>query len=102
MVGGLPIRADAAASAADHGVAAPGLCPGCPDRPLVGRSGAGTFPARWRADPVPALRASLDDARNVEQKLQAELASRRDDLRKRQEHCKLTEPPLPAERWSRG
>jgi hypothetical protein len=53
-------------------------------------------------DPVPALKASLDDARNVERRLKAELASRQDDLRKRLEQCKPVEPALPAERWSKG
>jgi hypothetical protein len=53
-------------------------------------------------DPMLALRASLDDARNVEKKLKAELASRQDDLRRRLEQCKPSEPPLPAERWSKG
>jgi hypothetical protein len=53
-------------------------------------------------DPVPALKASLDDARNVERKLRTELASRQDDLRKQLEQCKPAEPPLPAERWSKG
>ena len=54
------------------------------------------------ADPVPALKASLDDAREAETKLRAELASRQDDLRKQLEQCKPAEPPLPAERWSKG
>jgi hypothetical protein len=54
------------------------------------------------ADPVPALKASLDDSREAEKKLRAELASRQDDLRKQLERCKPAEPPLPAERWSKG
>jgi hypothetical protein len=49
-----------------------------------------------------ALKASLDDMRNVEKGLKAELASRQADLQKRLEQCKPSEPPLPAERWSRG
>ncbi len=53
-------------------------------------------------DPVPALKASLDDAREAERKLRVELASRQDDLRKKLDQCKPTEPPLPAERWSKG
>jgi hypothetical protein len=53
-------------------------------------------------DPMLALKASLDDARNLEKKLKAELASRQDDLRKRLEQCKPSGPPLPAERWSKG
>jgi hypothetical protein len=53
-------------------------------------------------DPMGALKASLDDARNVETELRAELANRQDDLRKQLEQCKPTEPPLPAERWSKG
>jgi len=53
-------------------------------------------------DPVPALKASLDDERNVEKKLKMELASRQDDLRKHLENCKPAGPALPAERWSKG
>lgn len=53
-------------------------------------------------DPMLALKASLDDMRNVESGLEAELASRQADLRKRLEQCKPSEPPLPAERWSKG
>src|SRR5262245_28347882 len=53
-------------------------------------------------DPTPALRASLEEARNVERNLKAELASRRGDLEKRIEQCSPVESPLPAERWSRG
>src|SRR5215470_12957643 len=53
-------------------------------------------------DPTAVLKASLDDARNVEKNLRAELAVRQDDLRKRLERCKPAEPPLPAERWSKG
>jgi len=53
-------------------------------------------------DPIRLLKASLDDARNVEKNLKAELAARQDDLRKRLEQCKPGEPPLPAERWSKG
>ena len=53
-------------------------------------------------DPLPALKASLDDARGVEKKLRAELASVQDDLRKQLEHCKPAGPALPAERWSKG
>jgi hypothetical protein len=62
--------------------------------------------AAGRADPVldptPALKSSLNDARADQKKLQAELAARQEDLRKQTEHCKLAEPPLPAERWSKG
>jgi hypothetical protein len=54
------------------------------------------------ADPVPVLKASLDASRQAEKKLQAELASRQDDLRRQLEQCKPAEPPLPAERWSKG
>ncbi len=53
-------------------------------------------------NPVPALKASLDEARDAEQKLRAELASQQDDLRKQLEQCKPAEPPLPAQRWSKG
>src|SRR5689334_22648961 len=53
-------------------------------------------------DPMPALEASLGDARNVEKRLKSELASRQDDLRKRLEQCNPPGPPLPAERWSKG
>ena len=53
-------------------------------------------------DPMLALKASLDDMRNVEKGLKAELASRQEDLGKRLEQCKPSEPPLPAERWSKG
>jgi hypothetical protein len=53
-------------------------------------------------DPVPALKASLDESREAEKKLRVELASRQDDLRRQLEQCKPTEPPLPAERWSKG
>jgi hypothetical protein len=53
-------------------------------------------------DPTLALKASLDDVRNVEKRLKAEVASRQDDLRKRLEQCKPSEPSLPAERWSKG
>lgn len=53
-------------------------------------------------DPVPALKASLDESREVERKLRAALASSQDDLRKQLEQCKPTEPALPAERWSKG
>jgi hypothetical protein len=52
-------------------------------------------------NPMLALKASLDDMRNVEKGLKAELASRQADLRKRLEQCKAG-PPLPAERWSKG
>ncbi len=52
-------------------------------------------------DPLPVLKASLADGRNVERTLRAELASSQDDLRKKLEQCK-PEPPLPAERWSKG
>ena len=51
---------------------------------------------------MPALRTSLGDARADERKLKAELAARQDELRKRTEQCKPAEPPLPAERWSKG
>jgi hypothetical protein len=54
------------------------------------------------SDPTLALKASLDDARNIEKRLKAELTSRQNDLRKRLEQCKPAEPPLPAERWSKG
>ena len=50
----------------------------------------------------PTPKASLDDMRNVEKGLKAELASRQADLRKRLEQCKASEPSLPAERWSKG
>jgi hypothetical protein len=53
-------------------------------------------------DPVVALKASLDNARNVEGELTGELVSRHADLRKQLEQCKPTESPLPAERWSKG
>src|SRR5437868_8463135 len=56
-------------------------------------------------DPLPALKASLDDGRNVERTLRAELASHEDDLAKKLEGCKPAEPALPAlpaERWSKG
>jgi hypothetical protein len=53
-------------------------------------------------DPVPALKASLDESREAEKKLRVELASRQDDLRKQLEQCRPAEPPLPAERWSKG
>jgi hypothetical protein len=53
-------------------------------------------------DPVPVLKASLDESREAERRLRVELASRQDDLRKQLETCKRSEPPLPAERWSKG
>lgn len=53
-------------------------------------------------DPMPTLKASLDDMREVEKRLEAELGSRQAELRKRLEQCKPSEPPLPVERWSRG
>jgi hypothetical protein len=53
-------------------------------------------------NPVPALKVSLDDAREAEKKLRVELASRQDDLRKQLEQCKPAGPALPAERWSKG
>jgi hypothetical protein len=59
-------------------------------------------PAASVPDPVPALKASLEDERNVERNLRVELASQQDDLRKQLERCKPVEPPLPAERWSKG
>ena len=59
-------------------------------------------PADRVADPMPALRSSLNDTRADESKLKAELAARQDELRKRTEQCKPAEPPLPAERWSKG
>jgi hypothetical protein len=49
-----------------------------------------------------ALKASLGDARNVGKTLKSELASRQDELRKRMEQCNPPEPPLPADRWSKG
>jgi hypothetical protein len=54
------------------------------------------------ADPMPALRTSLNDARADERKLKAELAARQEDLRKQRAQCKPAEPPLPAQRWSKG
>jgi len=51
---------------------------------------------------LPALKASLDDARKIERTLLVELASRQDDLRKQTEQCKPAQPSLPAERWSKG
>jgi hypothetical protein len=54
------------------------------------------------SDPVPALKASLDDARSAERRLKAELATRQDDLRMQLEHCKAAGPALSAERWSKG
>ena len=59
-------------------------------------------PAAATPDPMPALKASLDDARSVESKLRAELAGRQDDLRKKLEQCTPAGPALPAERWSKG
>jgi hypothetical protein len=59
-------------------------------------------PVNRQADPMPALRTSLGDARADERKLKAELAARQDELRKQTEHCKPAQPPLPAERWSKG
>lgn len=53
-------------------------------------------------NPVPALKVSLDNAREAEKKLRVELASRQDDLRKQLEQCKPAGPALPAERWSKG
>jgi hypothetical protein len=53
-------------------------------------------------DRVPVLKASLDESREAERKLRAELVSRQDDLRKQLEQCKPAEPPLSAERWSKG
>jgi hypothetical protein len=53
-------------------------------------------------NPVPALKVSLDDAREAEKKLRVELASGQDDLRKQLEQCKPAGPALPAERWSKG
>lgn len=52
--------------------------------------------------PMPALKASLGDARNVEKTLKSELASRQDELRARLLQCNPSGPPLPAERWSKG
>jgi len=59
-------------------------------------------PAAGVPDPLPALKASLDEERSVERKLRAELASRQGDLRKQLENCKPAGPALPAERWSKG
>jgi hypothetical protein len=53
-------------------------------------------------DPLPVLKASLDEERGVEKKLKGELASVQDDLRKQLENCKPAGPALPAERWSKG
>ena len=53
-------------------------------------------------DPMLALKASLDEMRNVEKGLKAALAGRQADLFKLLEQCKPSEPPLPAERWSKG
>jgi HAMP domain-containing protein len=58
-------------------------------------------PADRVADPMPALRSSLDDTRADESKLKAELADRQAEVRKQAEQCKPA-PPLPAERWSKG
>jgi hypothetical protein len=76
-----------------------------PVAPTINLSAArmpASAPAVALPDPVPALKASLDDAHDVEKKLRAELASYQDDLRRQLEHCKPAEPPLPAERWSKG
>ena len=63
----------------------------------------GAFAATVGAvDPVPTLKASLDDSREAEKKLRAELANRQDEFRRQLEQCKSTGPPLPAERWSKG
>jgi len=76
-----------------------------PVAPAVTLSATET-PAAGRAermvDPMPALRTSLDHVRADERTLKAELAARQDDLRKQTEQCKPAEPPLPAERWSKG
>jgi hypothetical protein len=53
-------------------------------------------------DPMPVLKASLDDARRIEKSLNVELALRRDELKKKLEQCKPGGPSLPAERWSGG
>ena len=74
---------------------APALTLSVMETPAAGR-------AAQMADPMPTLRTSLDDARANERKLKAELAARQDDLRKQTEQCKPAEPPLPAERWSKG
>jgi hypothetical protein len=59
-------------------------------------------PAGDAPDPRPALKASLDEARSVEMKLKAKLASRALDLRKQLEQCRPSGPALPAERRSKG
>src|SRR5262249_31835459 len=53
-------------------------------------------------DPSQALKASLEEARGIERRLTAELASRQDDLKKQLQQCKPGGPALPAERWSKG
>jgi hypothetical protein len=52
-------------------------------------------------DPTPALKASLDAARNAGKELRVVLASEQEDLRRKLEQCKPA-PALPAERWSKG
>jgi hypothetical protein len=62
--------------------------------------------AAGQADPpvdrMPALRSSLGDGRADERTLKAEPAASQEDLRNQMEHCKPAQPPLPAERWSKG
>ena len=48
------------------------------------------------------MKASLQEAQRVEKRLKAELANRQEELRKQTEQCKPAEPPLPADRWSKG
>jgi hypothetical protein len=65
---------------------------------------AAAAPAIVVADPLPALKVALADARTVERTLRTELVSRQNDLAKKLEGCKAAVPPpaLPAERWSKG
>ena len=54
-------------------------------------------------DPMLALNALLDDMRNVEKGTQGRTCQPPGRaLRKRLEQCKPSQPPLPAERWSKG
>lgn len=54
------------------------------------------------ADPMPALRASLDELRADERQLNAELVASQDMLQKQTAQCKPAGPSLPSERWSKG
>jgi hypothetical protein len=53
-------------------------------------------------DRAPAIKASLDAARNEGRKLEADLVGLQEDLRRKLEECRPGGPSLPAKRWSKG